>query len=252
MWPRESRGCSSVEPSRVRRLVWSKYSGVGPLELELDLLLIALPLMLDVELGTGGHVDSLPGNLDLEPLARLQRIGKPSQLRHELRGGVDLLDVSVSLFVHRSSPDSPNARPLGTLQGPRPTAKSERDYSGVLQTLFRQPPILFCTLQCPRLGLISSTLMWTTRSGRILGYVTALLPVCCNSVTQRRCATCSLKVMQEIRDNEKIGFADGQYACSEEELYKKAIALLEKCRIETRRTSQEIPEPTAEAPAKIV
>jgi hypothetical protein len=49
--------------------------------------------------------------------------------------------------------------------------------------------------------------------------------------------------MQEIRDNENIGFADGQYACSEEELYEKAIALLEKCRIETRRTSQEIPEP---------
>ena len=94
--------------------------------------------------------------------------------------------------------------------------------------------------------------MWTTRSGRTLGYVTALLSVCCNSVTQRRCATCSLKVMQEFRDKEKIGFADGQYACSEEELYKKAIALLEKCRIETRRTSQEIREPTAEASPKTV
>jgi hypothetical protein len=56
--------------------------------------------------------------------------------------------------------------------------------------------------------------------------------------------------MQEIRDNEKIGFADGQYAYSEEELYKKAIALLEKCRIETRQTSQKIPEPTAEASPK--
>ena len=48
--------------------------------------------------------------------------------------------------------------------------------------------------------------------------------------------------MQEIRDNEKIGFADGQYACSEEELYKKAIALLEKCRIEPGRSGQEISE----------
>ncbi len=83
---------------------------------------------------------------------------------------------------------------------------------------------------------------WTTRSGRTLGYVTSLLPVCCNSVTQRRGATCNLKVMQEIRDNENIGFADGQYACSEEELYKKAIALLEKCRIETQSSGQEIPE----------
>jgi hypothetical protein len=44
--------------------------------------------------------------------------------------------------------------------------------------------------------------------------------------------------MQEIRDNENIGFDEGQYAFSEEELYKKAIALLEKCRIETRLTSR--------------
>jgi hypothetical protein len=58
--------------------------------------------------------------------------------------------------------------------------------------------------------------------------------------------------MQEIRDNENIDFKDGQYARSEEELYKKAIALLEKCRIETRRTSQELPEPTAEASPKTV
>src|SRR5918995_6558698 len=123
MWLRESRGCSTVEPSRVRRLVWSKYSGVGPLELELELLLIALPLMLDVELGTGGHVDSLPGNLDLEALARLQRIGKPSQLCHELRGGVDLLDVSVSLFAHWSPPGSLNTRPVGIIPGPSGTAK---------------------------------------------------------------------------------------------------------------------------------
>jgi hypothetical protein len=53
--------------------------------------------------------------------------------------------------------------------------------------------------------------------------------------------------MQEMRDNENEGFEAGQYACSEEELYKKAIALLEKCRIETRRSGQEIPEPTAES-----
>jgi hypothetical protein len=59
--------------------------------------------VLYVELGTGGHVDSLPGDLDLEPLAGLQRIGKPSQLRHELRGGVYLLDVPVWLFAHPSS-----------------------------------------------------------------------------------------------------------------------------------------------------
>jgi hypothetical protein len=53
--------------------------------------------------------------------------------------------------------------------------------------------------------------------------------------------------MQEMRDNENEGFEAGQYACSEELLYKKAIALLEKCRIETGRSGQEIPEPTAES-----
>src|SRR5829696_5429119 len=77
--------------------------GVGPLELELDLHLVPLPLVLYVELGAGGHIDSLPGDLDLEPLARLQCIGKPSQLRHELRGGVYLLDVPVWFFAHPSS-----------------------------------------------------------------------------------------------------------------------------------------------------
>ena len=53
--------------------------------------------------------------------------------------------------------------------------------------------------------------------------------------------------MQKICDNEKVGFEGGQYACTEEELYEKAIALLEKCRIETRHSGQKIREPTAEA-----
>jgi hypothetical protein len=34
----------------------------------------------------------------------------------------------------------------------------------------------------------------------------------------------------------------GRYACTEEELYKKALALLEKCKIEPGRLGQEIPE----------
>src|SRR5215203_6540299 len=102
--------------------------GVGPLELELDLLLIPLPLVFDVELGTGGHIDPLPGDLDLEPLARFQRIRQPSNLRHKPRGGVDLLDVPVALFAHRSSPLSPNTRPFDSLQGPRSTAKLPRGY----------------------------------------------------------------------------------------------------------------------------
>ena len=34
----------------------------------------------------------------------------------------------------------------------------------------------------------------------------------------------------------------GRYARTEEELYKKALALLEKCKIEPGRLGQEIPE----------
>ena len=81
---------------------------------------------------------------------------------------------------------------------------------------------------------------------RTLGQVIWLLLNCCTPVTRRRAATCSLMVMQEICDNEEIGFEGGQYASSEEELYEKAIALLEMCKIETRRSGQKITEPTAE------
>ena len=48
-------------------------------------------------------------------------------------------------------------------------------------------------------------------------------------------------VMQQISDNETESFEGGRYACTEEELYKKAIALLEKCKIATRPAGQEIP-----------
>src|SRR5215210_228208 len=77
---------------------------VGPLELEFDLLLAPLPFVLDVELGTSGHVDPFSGHLDLEPLARLEGVGQPAQLRYELGGGVDPLDIPVQLFAHQFSP----------------------------------------------------------------------------------------------------------------------------------------------------
>ena len=77
--------------------------------------------------------------------------------------------------------------------------------------------------------------------------VIRLLPRCCTPVTRRRAATCSLMVMQEICDNEEIGFEGGRYASTEEELYEKAIALLEMCKIETRNAGQNITEPTAES-----
>ena len=43
-----------------------------------------------------------------------------------------------------------------------------------------------------------------------------------------------LMVMQRTRNNKKKGCEGGQYARSEEELYKKAIGLLDKCKIEAR------------------
>ena len=42
--------------------------------------------------------------------------------------------------------------------------------------------------------------------------------------------------------NKDKGFQGGRYARTEEELYKKALALLEKCKIEPGRSGQEIPE----------
>jgi hypothetical protein len=51
-------------------------------------------------------------------------------------------------------------------------------------------------------------------------------------------------VMQEICDNGDVDFEGGRYASTEGDLYEKAIALLEKCRIETQ-----ISETTAEIPA---
>jgi hypothetical protein len=55
-------------------------------------------------------------------------------------------------------------------------------------------------------------------------------------------------VMQESCDNEDVDFEGGRYASTEEELYEKAIALLEKCRIETRSSDQKISETTAGIP----
>ncbi len=43
----------------------------------------------------------------------------------------------------------------------------------------------------------------------------------------------NLMVMQKIRNSK--GFKGKQYARSEEELYKKAIELLDKCKIDTQR-----------------
>jgi hypothetical protein len=45
-------------------------------------------------------------------------------------------------------------------------------------------------------------------------------------------------MMQETRNNKNIGIKGGRYARTEEELHKKAVALLDKCKIEPQRTGQ--------------
>ena len=50
-------------------------------------------------------------------------------------------------------------------------------------------------------------------------------------------------VMQEETPTNKYkGLQDGRFGRTEEELYKKALALLEKCRIAPGRSGQEISE----------
>jgi hypothetical protein len=46
--------------------------------------------------------------------------------------------------------------------------------------------------------------------------------------------------MQQIRTDKNKGLQGGRYARTENELYKKALVLLEKCRIETQSSGQEI------------
>src|SRR5215217_1041092 len=72
-----------------------------PADLELQLVHVACALVLDAEVRVGGHVQALAGHLDVERLAALHRVRQASQLRDELRAGVDLLDVSLGSLGHR-------------------------------------------------------------------------------------------------------------------------------------------------------
>jgi hypothetical protein len=47
---------------------------------------------------------------------------------------------------------------------------------------------------------------------------------------------------EETPTNKDKGLQGGRYARTEEELYKKALALLEKCKIEAQSSGQEIPQ----------
>ena len=49
-------------------------------------------------------------------------------------------------------------------------------------------------------------------------------------------------MQEETPTNKDKGLQGGRYAPTEEELYKKALALLEKCKIETQSSGKEIPQ----------
>jgi hypothetical protein len=51
-----------------------------------------------------------------------------------------------------------------------------------------------------------------------------------------------MMMQEETPTNKDKGFQGGRYAPTEEELYEKALALLEKCKIEPERSCQEVPE----------
>ena len=48
--------------------------------------------------------------------------------------------------------------------------------------------------------------------------------------------------MQETKNYKNDTIQGGQYARTEEELYEKAIALLDKCKIEAPHSGQEMPK----------
>jgi hypothetical protein len=64
-----------------------------------------------------------------------------------------------------------------------------------------------------------------------LSRVTKCLPGCCTPVTYGRTATSSLLVMQQTQNNKNKDLKGGRHARNEDELYRKAIALLEKCKM---------------------
>jgi hypothetical protein len=51
-----------------------------------------------------------------------------------------------------------------------------------------------------------------------------------------------MEMQGQTPTNKDKGLQGGQFASTEEELYKKALALLEKCKIEPGCSGQEIPE----------
>ena len=51
-----------------------------------------------------------------------------------------------------------------------------------------------------------------------------------------------MMTQEETPTNMDKGFRGGRYARTEEELYERAIALLEKCKIATRPSDQKAPK----------
>ena len=69
--------------------------------------------------------------------------------------------------------------------------------------------------------------------------VIGLLLECCGFVTFGPGVGCRVVGMQEVTDKKGKGFSGGRYARSEEELFDKAIALLDKCKVMTGSSDRE-------------
>jgi hypothetical protein len=57
-----------------------------------------------------------------------------------------------------------------------------------------------------------------------------------------------MMTQEETPTNKDEGFPGGRYARTEVKLYEKAIALLEKCKIEPGHSGQEIPDKHRHSP----
>src|SRR3712207_5091095 len=91
-----------LHPMRYTRAEISLSRFGRPLYLELDLLFVLAPFVLDIADGANRDRYPLARNLDLEAPSVFQGVGKPPQLLDELRQRVVLLDVSFRLLGHLS------------------------------------------------------------------------------------------------------------------------------------------------------
>src|SRR5690606_37606266 len=177
------RAARNAAPSGPTLLASSASSALRrPLDLELDLLGSAGPLVLDAELGTHRHVNPLAGDLNLELLVRLERVCKPAQLRDELRRRIDLFDVPLCharSFSNALYKYSARNRPVCDLEF--------RATSSGVPTATTWPPL------CPPSGPRSITQSAVLMTSRLCSITTTVLPCSTSSCSTSKSFATSWK-----------------------------------------------------------